>query len=389
MLVREPKASIVTSSHRARLLVFGYLPPPIYGPAITYQALLRSSFTQRFDVTFVNLTVVRDYRELEVFRWRKLGLLLRQLALEIRHLASRRFEFVFYPISLNRNAFLKDTLFVGIARMFRVPIVLYGHGNGLPEFREKSPRWLQRLIDWTIRSAVAATVPGKNLRFNFLGHLRDDQVFAVTNGIEVPEKLPVVTKPPGRFTVLYLGNLVREKGVFVILDAIPLVKARCPEAHFVFAGAWWSDEDRAEGERLVQERNLSSCTEFTGTVSGAQKWEAVCRGDVLVFPTFFRYETLGQVLLEAMGCGLPVIATRRAAIPEIVEDGVNGLFVAEQDPADLAEKIITLARDPALRARMSAANKQKYADNYTIEHYGQRMAAVFDELVARRKRDRW
>ncbi|HUJ71469.1 MAG TPA: hypothetical protein VLZ30_04455, partial [Verrucomicrobiae bacterium] len=91
--MREPKASIVTSSHRARLLVFGYLPPPIYGPAITYQALLRSSFTQRFDVTFVNLTVVRDYRELEVFRWRKLGLLLRQLALEIRHLASRRFEF--------------------------------------------------------------------------------------------------------------------------------------------------------------------------------------------------------------------------------------------------------------------------------------------------------
>ena len=90
--------------------------------------------------------------------------------------------------------------------------------------------------------------------------------------------------------------------------------------------------------------------------------------------------------MEAMGCGLPVIATRRAAIPEIVEEGVNGLFVAEQDPADLAEKIIALANDPALRARMSATNKQKYANTYTIEHYGQRMAAVFDELVARSKR---
>jgi glycosyltransferase involved in cell wall biosynthesis len=267
-----------------------------------------------------------------------------------------------------------------------VPIVLYGHGNNLPEFREKSPPWLQRLIDWAIRGAVAATVPGQNLRFNFLNHLREDQVFAVPNGIEVPTELPHVTKPPGRFTVFYLGNLVREKGVFVILDAIPLVKARCPEAHFVFAGAWWSDKDRVAGERLVQERNLSSCTEFTGTVSGTQKWKAVCCGDVLVFPTYFRYETLGQVLLEAMGAGLPVIATRRAAIPEVVEEGVNGLFVAEQDPADLAENIVTLARDPALRARMSAANKQKYASTYTIEHYGQRMAAVFDELVARQKR---
>lgn len=375
------------SSLRPRLLVLGYLPPPIYGPAITYQALLRSSFPERFDVTFINLNVVRDYRELEVFRWRKLALLGRQIASELCHLASQRFDFVFYPISLNRNAFLKDTLFLAMARAFGVPVVLYGHGNNLPEFREKSPRWLRRLIDWAVGGATAATVPGKCLRFNFLGHLREDQVFAVPNGIEVPAKLPVATKPPGRFTVLYLGNLVREKGVFVILDAIPLVRALCPQAHFVFAGAWWSEKDGAEADRLVRERGLSSCVEFTGMVTGDRKWEIVAQGDVLVFPTYFRYETLGQVLLEAMGVGLPVIATRRAAIPEIVEEGVNGLFVAEQDARDLAEKIVTLANEPALRARMSEANKQKYTSYYTVEHYGQRMAAVFDELLSRQKRD--
>jgi len=373
------------TSQAARLLVFGYLPPPIYGPAITYQALLRSSFTDRFDVSFVNLNVIRDYRELEVFRWRKLARLGRQIASEFYHLASQRFDFVFYPVSLNRNAFLKDALFLAIARAFGVPVVLYGHGNNLPEFRDKSPRWLRRVIDWTIHGAVAATVPGKALRFNFLRHLREDQVFAVPNGIDVPSPLPVVAKPPGRFTVLYLGNLVREKGVFVILDAIPLVRARCPEAHFVFAGAWWSAKDQTEAERLVQERGLSAYVEFTGTVMGTRKWEIVARADVLAFPTYFHYETLGQVLLEAMGAGLPVIATRRAAIPEIIDEGVNGLFVAEQNAADLADKIITLANDRALRARMGEANKQKYVDFYTVEHYGQRMATVFDELLTRQR----
>ena len=367
-----------------RLLVFGYLPPPIYGPAITYQALLRSSFPERFDVSFVDLTVVRDYRELEVFRWRKLALLARQVAAEFYHLASQRFDFVFYPVSLNRNAFVKDALFLAMARAFGVPTVLYGHGNGLPEFREKSPRWLQRLMDWALRGAAAATVPGKSLRSNFLGHLREDQVFAVPNGIEVPKVLPAVTKPPGRFAVLYLGNLVREKGVFVILDAISVVRQRCPEAYFLFAGAWWSERDSVEADRLVRERGLSSCVEFTGTVTDGRKWEIVAQSDVLVFPTYFRYETLGQVLLEAMGAGLPVITTRRAAIPEVVEEGINGLFVAEQDARDLAGKILTLAGDPALRARMGEANRQKYANFYTVECYGQRMAAVFDELVKRR-----
>jgi glycosyltransferase involved in cell wall biosynthesis len=371
------------TSPQPRLLIFGYLPPPIYGPAITYQALLRSSFPERFDVTFIDMTVIRDYRELEVFQWRKLGLLGRQIASECYQLTSQHFDFVFYPISLNRNAFLKDAVFLAIARMFRVPIVLYGHGNNLPEFRDKSPRWLQRLIDWTIHGAVAATVPGKALKFNFLKQLREDQVFAVPNGIEVPSAPPAAMKPPGRFTVLYLGNLVREKGVFVILDAIPLVRERCPEAHFVFAGAWWSEADRVKAEQLIREHNLSAVVEFSGTVTGARKWEIIAQGDVLVFPTFFHYETLGQVLLEAMGVGLPLIATRRAAIPEIIDEGVNGLFVSEQDPRDLAEKVITLAHDPALRARMGEANKQKYANYYTIEHYGQRMAAVFDELLTR------
>lgn len=65
---------------------------------------------------------------------------------------------------------------------------------------------------------------------------------------------------------------------------------------------------------------------------------------------------------------------------------MNGLFVAEQDANDLAEKIVALANDPALRVRMGEANRQKYASYYTVEHYGQRMAGVFDELLTRRTR---
>ena len=77
--------------------------------------------------------------------------------------------------------------------------------------------------------------------------------------------------------------------------------------------------------------------------------------DMLAFPTFYYYETMGTVLLEAMQAGVPVVTTRRASIPEIVHDGEHGLLVNEQDAADLAEKILRLAGDPALRAKMGAA----------------------------------
>ena len=70
---------------------------------------------------------------------------------------------------------------------------------------------------------------------------------------------------------------------------------------------------------------------------------------MLVFPTFYYNETMGLVLLEAMQAGLPVIATRRGSIPEIIQDGVNGFLVEEQNAADLADKILRLADDAALR----------------------------------------
>jgi len=183
--------------------------------------------------------------------------------------------------------------------------------------------------------------------------------------------------------VLYLGNLLREKGVFVILDAIPQVLSKRPEAHFVFAGAWWSQSDRQEAERIVSERGIQSHVEFVGVVAGDAKWRALVDADLLVFPTYYGYETLGQVLLEAMAVGLPVIATRRVAIPEIIEENINGLFVEERNSADLAAKIVQLAGDPALRARMGRANRSKFNSGYTHWHYGRRILAAFEKLARR------
>jgi glycosyltransferase involved in cell wall biosynthesis len=105
--------------------------------------------------------------------------------------------------------------------------------------------------------------------------------------------------------------------------------------------------------------------------------------DMLAFPTFYYYETMGAVLLEAMQAGVPVVTTRRASIPEIAHDGEHGLLVNEQDAADLAEKILRLAGDPALRAKMGAAGRQRFDSYYTHEKYGQRMITVFERLAAR------
>ena len=372
---------MLESVAKPKILMFGYLPPPYFGPSVTYQALMRSEFSRRFDVTLVDITVAGNVADLERFRIAKLfkvfGVLLRSVGL----MATQRFDFCCCPISVNRNAFLKDALLLQLARFFRVPTVLYAHGNNLPDFFDRSSPLVKKLIGRTFRKAAAAIVLGERLRFNFEPWLPREKIFVVPTGIEPLDALPEPVKRSSVITVLYLGNLIREKGVFVLLEAARIVAAKRGDIRFVFGGAWFLADDEREAKEFVAQNKLKETVEFIGPVSGPAKWRLVFGSDILAFPTFYYYETMGLVVLEAMQAGLPVVTTRRASLPEIIEDGVNGLLVEEQNAVDLAEKILNLVGDSALRQRMGEANHKKFTSFYTHEQYGQRMSEVFQVLA--------
>ena len=372
------------SHRRTKILLFGYLPPPYFGPSVTYQALMKSEFSRRFDVTFVDITVADSVADLERFRIAKLFKVLAVLLRVCGLMATRRFDFCCCPVSVNRNAFLKDALLLQLARLFRVPTVLYAHGNNLPDFYARSSPRVKKVIDRTFRKAAAAIVLGERLRFNFEPWLPPEKIFVVPTGIEPLDAVPELAHRSSVTTVLYLGNLIREKGVFVLLEAARIVAAKRRDVRFVFGGAWFRAEDERAAQEFVAQNKLKEVVEFAGPVSGSSKWRLVFSSDILAFPTFYYYETMGLVLLEAMQAGLPVVATRRASIPEMIEDGVNGWLVDEQDPDGLAGRILELADDPALRQKMGQANRARFQAYYTHEHYGRRMAEVFETLAHRR-----
>jgi glycosyltransferase involved in cell wall biosynthesis len=359
--------------------MFGYLPPPMFGPSASYQALLRSEFAHHFDVTFINLSVVKTVDELEVFRPGKLLKFAGFAARELGWLLRRRYDACCYPLSLSKNAFLKDALLLKLARMFGVPTVIYAHGTGLAAFRETlSPR-LQRWFDTVIQRSTGAIVMAEALRSDFDGLLPAERVFVARHGVE-PVELPARVRQPG-LTLLSLGLLRREKGIFDLLEAMPRVLAQRPDAKLVVAGQWWRANQQAEAETLVRERNLTGAVEFIGPVEGQEKWRRFCAADIFVFASHAKYEAFGMVLLEAMQAGLPVVTTRGGAREEIITDGVNGLLAEEKNPADLAEKILRLVADAALRERMARANRERFAREFTHEHYGRRMIAALEAAL--------
>jgi glycosyltransferase involved in cell wall biosynthesis len=369
---------------KLQVLVIGYLPPPYFGPSVTFQALMRSTFPERIDATFIDQTVSRKVGELERVQLRKLLLLARMLLQFIRLLVRRKFDYCCLSISVNRNAFLKERLFIRVARLFGVPSVLYSHGNGFLDFYNESTPRMQRVIDDTVSRTAGAIVMGENLRFNFERWLPAEKIFVVGSGIEASElpRRSVAADHP--FTVLFLGNLIREKGVFVLLDAAPKIIAAHPHVQFIFAGDWMAESDRLDAERKIQGLGIQKHVSFAGVVWGERKAQLLVDADAFACPTYYPMEAHPLVIVEALEAGLPVIATRWAAIPEIIEDGVNGFLVKTHDADDLAEKIGKVIREPALRERISRANRRRFEDFYTHEHYGNRMVDVLETLAGRR-----
>ena len=362
-------------------MVVGHLPPPYFGPSVTYSALMHSAFPERFDVAFIDQTVIKTVGELERLQFRKLVLLARMAWQLLGHLIRRKYDYLFLSVSCNRNAFLKEWLLIRVAGLFGVPPVLYAHANGFFDFYKKSSPGMQRRIEKTVHGAAAAIVMGESQRFNFDRWLPAERIFVVASGIEAASLPKRSTAAGGPFTALFLGNLIREKGVFVLLEAAAIVVKTHPDAQFIFAGDWPLPSDRVEAEQKIREWGIEKNVSFAGVVWGDRKWQLLVDADALVFPSYYYMEVHPLVVVEAMRAGLPVISTKWAAIPEMVNDGVNGLLAAPRDADDLAEKILRIIDDPSLRQRMSEANQRRFNEFFTHERYGERIIRVFERLA--------
>ncbi|MFC5701975.1 glycosyltransferase family 4 protein [Cohnella faecalis] len=155
--------------------------------------------------------------------------------------------------------------------------------------------------------------------------------------------------PADRFLVLYAGRLAPEKQPEIAVEAVARFNASTgASAQLVMAG----DGPSSDGLKALAAK-LGLEVRFLGALpqSRLQKWMAA--SDVLLFPS--PTETFGNVVLEAMACGVPVIGADGGAVPDTIRDGENGLLCESGNAAAFADALVRLYEDASLRARLSAA----------------------------------
>ena len=209
--------------------------------------------------------------------------------------------------------------------------------------------------------------------------IRDHKVDAerlhiVNVGVDTNQFRPLddISPVPGRLMTTASAD-VAMKGLAFLLEALAKLRTENDSIHLVVIGKPKYD---SKATKLIKELRLSEHIEFVSGVSDERIVELYNEAQIAIVPSL--YEGFSLPAIEAMSCGVPLIATTGGALPEVVgEDGVTALQVAPGNSEDLAAKIRWALKEPKLRSTIGSAGRQRVVKNYswrvtaekTVEHY--------------------
>ena len=186
-----------------------------------------------------------------------------------------------------------------------------------------------------------------------------------------PNFVDFAPPPAGeRSGFLFVGRLSAEKGIRTLVDAA----SKVPDARIAVAGSG------PEASLLTSVANIDGL----GALPSAAVRERMVAASALVLPSIW-YENFPRTLVEAFGCGLPVIASRIGALAELIDDGVTGFLFEPRDADDLANKLRWANAHPAEMARMGRAARSHYEAHFTADGNYRQLMAIYNEAIAQAK----
>jgi glycosyltransferase involved in cell wall biosynthesis len=183
--------------------------------------------------------------------------------------------------------------------------------------------------------------------------LASERITVIPNGMDLDRFAPLKRAASGPVRLLYVGYFGSHKGVDVLLQAVAMLDHVDVMLNMVGAGS-----QEAAYRARVAELGIENRVSWRGRMAPKDMPQVYAHADVVVLPSIWG-ENQPVCLMEAMACGLPVVASRIGGIPDIVEDEREGLLFDPGDPRALADAVESLALAPELRAAMGAKGRER------------------------------
>lgn len=295
---------------------------------------------------------------------------------KIKHFISSLFQYIHLIIihkpdiiylSLSKKflAFLRDSTYIWIAKLFKIRIVSELAGMTFYFLQEnKFQKFYGELV---LSKLTSLRVLSKTIAKE-MSKYRLKEIHISDNGVAVNERAKYCSEGKNNsFQILYVGTLSPQKGFYILVKALKVLSNRGYSLNLHTLGEWISPEFESNIKQFIKMSKLEKKIVIHGLKFGKEKWRIYSNSQILVLPSFSEGQPLA--ILEGLGFGIPIVSTKVGGIPEIIEDGVNGYLVDPGSIEQLSNSIKKLLLNRNLRMKISNANIILYRKRFTLDNY--------------------
>lgn len=368
----------------SRVLISGHLPPPMGGIGTYYQTLLASSLPRRVNLRFID-TSLRRRPGAKTGSW-SFSNLVSAIADCVRFTAA---VVVYRPTICHIStafglSFLKHSACIVIAKLLGSKVLLHPHCSFYFLYERQSRVW-----QWFVRS-VAGFCHGIIVISSEWKKLQEIvpacNIYYLPNAIDLSgyievgrEKIDLpIDKPCLR--VLYVGHLGKAKGSFDLICAAKTILEQGHGVVFDLVGQEQAAGDIKQLNAQVADAGLEPFIHIRPGVPGEEKIQLFRSADIFVYPSY--HEGMPMAVIEAMACGLPIVATQVGGLPDLVCPGENGMLVPVGQPDQLAKAICQLIANPQMRYSMQINSFRFAQGKFDIEKLVPRLLDIYQSVLS-------
>ena len=365
-----------------RILFILHFPPPVHGSSLVGKFIKDSSIINEYFVcryvdlgTSIKISEIGKGSFIKIFRY------LRVVLKVVKELLVFRPRLCYLAISAKGGAFYKDAVVALFIRLLGIEVVYHFHNKGVKDNQEK---FLDNRLYRLVFEKSYVILLSEHLYFDIQKYVLPERVSYCPNGIpqeKVSSEPKVNVNTVHSVQILFLSNLIKSKGVFILLQACHILMQRGLNFYCTFVGGE-GDMNELQFDSKTVDLDLQNYVNYVGKKYGAEKRNILAGADIFALPTYYQYECFPLVLLEAMQFSLPIVSTYEGGIPEIVIEGETGFLVPQKDVKTFANKLEMLIINPKIRKKMGEEGRLKYEKEFTLPIFESRLKSILDNIIS-------
>jgi len=357
-----------------KVIIIGPFPNPITGNSLANQVVFENlqRFHSNVSVDRINTSYSSLKEDLGKLSFSKVLYYLKQYVGIVKIFSCDK---LYYTSGQTFYGVLKYLPYLLVAKLLSKEILVHIHGNYLHKEFASLQGVKRFLFRKTIQLCDKGIVLSKSLRKNLTPFLSDNKIFELENFVEDFLFEGERNKNFDKLRIIYLSNLMTEKGIFDLLDALSILYDNNVVFDAKIAGGLDASIEKEISQRI---HDMPSHVDYLGLVYGSQKKELLEWGNVFVLPTKFD-EGQPISILESMAFGCIVFPTKQGGIPDVFKENVNGFYIDKASPDSIVSKLQIMSQNMFEYKRISEHNIKEASEKYRVKSFINKLYNILNE----------